>query len=83
MVYSFGLANNMNFEEELAQLGCQVHAFDPTIAPPDLGNPDMMHFHPIGLAHFNLDELDFVWFWFEFCSGSIQFSFSFLRFWFS
>ena len=43
----------MDFEEELAQLGCQVHAFDPTIAAPDLGNPDMMHFHPIGLAHFD------------------------------
>ena len=43
----------MDFEEEFAQLGCQVHAFDPTIAAPDLGNQDMMHFHPIGLAHFN------------------------------
>ena len=31
LVYSFGLSDDWTFEENMASLGCKIHAFDPTV----------------------------------------------------
>ncbi len=31
LIYSFGIANDWTFEAAMADLGCTVHAFDPTV----------------------------------------------------
>lgn len=35
LVYSFGIANDWTFEKSMAELGCKVRAFDPTIDVTD------------------------------------------------
>jgi len=53
LVYSFGLADDITFENELSDLGCTVHAYDPTVTPPEIKNPEIVHFHSIGLSHYH------------------------------
>ena len=31
VVYSFGIATDWSFDDEMAMKGCEVHAFDPTL----------------------------------------------------
>ena len=31
LIYSFGIAGDWTFEEAMAELGCTIRAFDPTI----------------------------------------------------
>ena len=31
LIYSFGIADDWTFEEAMAELGCTIRAFDPTI----------------------------------------------------
>lgn len=59
--YLFGLGNDSFFDRKLASLGCEVHSFDPS--PTGLQHakdlmaagqmPANMHFHDVGLAHFD------------------------------
>ena len=35
LVYSIGIANDWRFDLAMAELGCEVHAFDPTVALPE------------------------------------------------
>ena len=53
LIYSFGLADDWSFEETLANMGCVVRAFDPTVNKPKrVTHPDI-HFTKIGLADKN------------------------------
>lgn len=53
LIYSFGLADDWDFEVRMAKLGCQVHAYDPNVEMPNkykkLGLKNL-HFHQIGLG---------------------------------
>eukprot|EP00746_Dinoflagellata_sp_MGD_P015430 gnl/MRDRNA2_/MRDRNA2_134304_c0_seq1.p1 gnl/MRDRNA2_/MRDRNA2_134304_c0~~gnl/MRDRNA2_/MRDRNA2_134304_c0_seq1.p1 ORF type:complete len:339 (-),score=28.27 gnl/MRDRNA2_/MRDRNA2_134304_c0_seq1:44-1060(-) len=48
---SYGIANDDNFEIQVAQKGCQVHEFDPTVtgSPGARQLPDRIHFHQEGV----------------------------------
>ena len=48
LVYSYGIADDLTFEEDMASLGCVVHAYDPTV---DVKSDDVK-IHPVGIAYF-------------------------------
>jgi len=52
LVYGVGIADNWEFEKAMARHGCEVHAFDPTIAKPPTEEPSLtnLHFHRWGLS---------------------------------
>ena len=52
LVYSFGLSNDISFEESMARRGCQVQAFDPTISrnTTNTAYPERLNIHFVGLA---------------------------------
>lgn len=52
LVYGVGIADNWEFEKAMARHGCEVHAFDPTIAKPPTDEPSLtnLHFHRWGLS---------------------------------
>lgn len=55
LVYGVGIADNWDFEKAMARKGCEVHAFDPTIAKPPTNEKNLpnLHFHRWGLAGSN------------------------------
>lgn len=53
LVYSFGLADNWDFEIFMAELGCTVRAYDPTTRverPDDSLYVDNLHYYNMGIA---------------------------------
>jgi hypothetical protein len=52
-IFSFGLADDWSFEEVMADMGCTVRAFDPTVEKPKSVTDPRIHFKKLGLAHFN------------------------------
>jgi len=53
LVYGIGIADSWEFEKAMARHGCEVHAFDPTIAKPPTDESKTLpnlHFHRWGLA---------------------------------
>ena len=53
LIYSFGLADDWSFEETLAEMGCKVRAFDPTVNRPSSVKHPNISFEKIGLSHFS------------------------------
>ena len=56
LVYSFGLADDVSWELAMAEMGCRVRGFDPTVNIPEMNeqanNPNVT-FHNIG-KHFSI-----------------------------
>ncbi|XP_018012080.1 uncharacterized protein LOC108669285 [Hyalella azteca] len=50
IVLSFGMGNEWSFEEAMAEYGCKVYAFDPTIGQPARLSGQDIHFRPLGLG---------------------------------
>ncbi|KZS12665.1 Uncharacterized protein APZ42_022826 [Daphnia magna] len=49
VVYSFGINNEWTFDEAMAQFGCQVYAFDPSMNVSAHDRSELIHFYDIGL----------------------------------
>ncbi|EFX64307.1 hypothetical protein DAPPUDRAFT_266643 [Daphnia pulex] len=50
LVYSFGINNQWTFDEDMAQFGCHVYSFDPSMGAKDHNRTDKIHFFNLGLA---------------------------------
>ncbi len=48
LVYSFGVADDWKFDQQMGAFGCEVHSFDPTVELPKELAPNVT-FHPWGL----------------------------------
>lgn len=59
LVYSFGIFDSYEWEEKIADLiGCEVHAFDPTVDHPS--KPEKgLYFHKLGLQASGTDQSEF------------------------
>ena len=50
LVYSFGINNQWTFDDAMAQFGCQVYSFDPSMGVGDYDRSQQIHFYSIGLS---------------------------------
>ncbi len=48
LVYSFGVATDWSFDQQMGAFGCEVHSFDPTVDLPEKLAPNVT-FHKWGL----------------------------------
>ncbi|XP_031563741.1 methyltransferase-like protein 24 [Actinia tenebrosa] len=53
IVYSFGIGRDFSFDDGMANYGCHVFSFDPTIGQPDHRRPNGVEFFNIGLSSFD------------------------------
>jgi hypothetical protein len=52
-VYSFGINNYWTFDDDMAEFGCHVYAFDPSMGVKDFNRTQLIHFYNLGLAKEN------------------------------
>ncbi|XP_077861542.1 putative methyltransferase-like protein 24 [Saccoglossus kowalevskii] len=57
IVYSVGIANNWSFDDDMAEFGCKVYSFDPSIGQPDHKHAENVWFYNIGLWDENIDNM--------------------------
>ena len=50
LVYSFGINNQWTFDDAMAQFGCQVYSFDPSMGVSDYDRSQQIHFYNLGLS---------------------------------
>lgn len=51
LVYSYGIGDDFSFDDDMANYGCEVHSFDPTMfESKDYARSTHVHFHPRGLG---------------------------------
>lgn len=50
LIYSFGINNEWTFDEAMADYGCQVFSFDPSMKVDDHNRTDRIHFYNVGLS---------------------------------
>uniref|UniRef100_H2ZQP3 Methyltransferase domain-containing protein n=1 Tax=Ciona savignyi TaxID=51511 RepID=H2ZQP3_CIOSA len=57
LMYSFGVGNDFTFDDELANRGCEVHSFDPSMDLADGTVRDSgVTFHKLGISNKDLDK---------------------------
>ena len=57
LIYSFGVANEYSFEQFMDTMGCEIHAYDPTVNhPAKLG--DNIYFTKLGLSNTTAQDMD-------------------------
>lgn len=49
LVYSFGINNQWTFDEDMAEFGCQVYSFDPSMNVGNHDRSERIHFYDFGL----------------------------------
>ena len=49
LVYSFGIEDEWSFDDDMAKLGCEVYAFDPSMQAKDHNRSARVHFYQEGL----------------------------------
>lgn len=50
LVYSFGINNEWSFDEAMANYGCQIYSFDPSMSANDHDHTPSIHFFNLGLT---------------------------------
>ena len=53
LVYSFGIDDEWSFDDDMARLGCEVYAFDPSMEATDHNRSARVHFYQMGIWHRN------------------------------
>ncbi|XP_042868130.1 uncharacterized protein LOC122250661 [Penaeus japonicus] len=53
VVFSFGINHDWSFEDEMAEFGCKVFAYDPTMDVEDHQRSPNLRFFATGIANFN------------------------------
>ncbi|XP_077861885.1 putative methyltransferase-like protein 24 [Saccoglossus kowalevskii] len=56
-VYSFGIAQKWGFDDDMAEYGCNVYSFDPTIGLDDHKHSDNVWFYNMGLWDEDSDNM--------------------------
>ncbi|BFZ06267.1 hypothetical protein BsWGS_09306 [Bradybaena similaris] len=56
LVYSFGINWDFTFDDDMTDLGCEVHLFDPSMKVEDHIRDNNSTFHNIGIGSYNTDS---------------------------
>ncbi|EFA80773.1 hypothetical protein PPL_06359 [Heterostelium album PN500] len=57
-VFSFGIANDFTFDDELTKLGCKVESFDPSMSMESQKRSDLNNFWKIGIADKDTNDFE-------------------------